>query len=251
LSRALVAFLTTKGNSLFFGLQLDPRVLGFMAGVAILTCLLFGLAPAIRATNIAPASAMRSGGRGITTGRDRFGLRRVLVVAQVSLSLVLLVGAFLFVRSLQKLLDVQPGFRAEGTIAVSLDLRPGHYSKDRLPQVYREILERLRVGTGAAWAAQVGWTPVSNTGWDESVWADGTNAAHQHCMFVRAGPGYFRTIETASLRGGISTTATITQPPKWRSSTKRSHGKSSAVKIQWAARCVSSVLRANQTRSTR
>ncbi|MGA3187620.1 MAG: ABC transporter permease [Bryobacteraceae bacterium] len=201
LSRALVVFLSTKGNSLFVGLQLDPRVLGFMAGVAILTCLLFGLTPAIRATNISPASAMRSGGRGIATGRDRFGLRRVLVVAQVSLSLVLLVGAFLFVRSLQKLLDVQPGFRAEGIIAVSLDLRPGHYTRDRLPQVYRELLERLRVRTGAASVAQVGWTPVSYTGWEESVWADGTNAARQHCLFVRSGPGYFRTMETALLAG--------------------------------------------------
>ncbi len=155
LSRALVAFLTTPGNSLFVGLQLDPRVLGFMAGVAVLTCLLFGLAPAIRATSIAPASAMRSGGRGLTAGRERFSLRRALVVAQVSLSLVLLVGAFLFVRSLQKLLDVQPGFRPEGIVAVSLDLRPGHYSKERLPEIYRELLERLRVRTGAASAAQV------------------------------------------------------------------------------------------------
>jgi putative ABC transport system permease protein len=201
LSRALVAFLTTPGNSLFVGLQLDPRVLGFMAAVAVLTCLLFGLAPAIRATSIAPASAMRSGGRGLTTGRDRFSLRRALVVAQISLSLVLLVGAFLFVRSLQKLLDIQPGFRPEGIVAVNLDLGPGHYSKDRLPEVYRQLLERLRVRTGAASAAQVGWTPVSGAGWDESTWADGSSAAHQDCMFNRAGPGYFKTMDTAVLAG--------------------------------------------------
>jgi putative ABC transport system permease protein len=201
LSRALVAFLTTPGNSLFVGLRLDPRVLGFMAGVAVLTCLLFGLAPAIRATSIAPASAMRSGGRGLTTGRDRFSLRRALVVAQISLSLVLLVGAFLFVRSLQKLLDIQPGFRPEGIIAVDLDLRPGHYSKDRLPEIYREMLERLRVRTGAASAAQVGWTPVSGDGWNESTWADGSSAAHQDCNYNRAGPGYFKTMDTAFLAG--------------------------------------------------
>ncbi len=201
LSRALVAFLTTPGNSLFVGLRLDPRVLGFMAGVAVLTCLLFGLAPAIRATSIAPASAMRSGGRGLTTGHDRFSLRRALVVAQISLSLVLLVGAFLFVRSLQKLLDIQPGFRPEGIVAVDLDLRPGHYSKDRLPGVYREILERLRVRTGAASAAQVGWTPVSGDGWNENTWADGSSAAHQDCNYNRAGPGYFKTMDTAFLAG--------------------------------------------------
>src|SRR5580658_9849895 len=201
LSRALVAFLTTPGNSLFVGLQLDPRVLGFMAAVAVLTCLLFGLAPAIRATSIAPASAMRSGGRGLTTGRDRFSLRRALVVAQISLSLVLLVGAFLFVRSLQKLLDIQPGFRPEGIVAVNLDLGPGRYSKYRLPEVYRQLLERLRVRTGAASAAQVGWTPVSGAGWGESAWADGSSAPHQDCMFNRAGPGYFKTMGTAFLAG--------------------------------------------------
>jgi putative ABC transport system permease protein len=201
LSRALVVFLTTSGNSLFVGLPLDPRVLGFMAAVAVLTCLLFGLAPAIRATSIAPASAMRSGGRGLTTGRDRFSLRRALVVAQISLSLVLLVGAFLFVRSLQKLLDVQPGFHPEGIVEVNLDLRPGHYSKDRLPEIYREILERLRVRTGAASAAQVGWTPVSGNGWNEDTWADGSSAAHQNSNYNRAGPGYFKTMETALLAG--------------------------------------------------
>ncbi|HTB15322.1 MAG TPA: ABC transporter permease [Bryobacteraceae bacterium] len=202
LSRALVAFLSTAGNTVFVGLQLDPRVLGFMAGVAVLTCLLFGLAPAIRATNITPASAMRSGGRGITTGRERFGLRRILVVAQVALSLVLLVGAFLFVRSLQKLLDVQPGFRPEGIIAVQLDLKPGHYSKERTLEVYREVRERLQARTGAPSVAQVGWTPVSGAGWDETVWADGSsNPQRTDVMFNRAGPEYFKTMETSFLAG--------------------------------------------------
>ncbi len=111
LSRALVAFLTTRGNALFVGLQMNWRVLGFMTGVSLLTCLLFGLAPALRATSVAPASAMRTSGRGLTAGREGFSLRRSLVVAQISLSLVLLIGALLFVRSLQKLTDIQPGFR--------------------------------------------------------------------------------------------------------------------------------------------
>ncbi len=201
LSRALVAFLTTSGNALFVGLQLDLRVLGFMAGVAVLTCLLFGLAPAIRATNIAPASAMRSGGRGITTGRDRFGLRRILVIAQVAMSLVLLVGAFLFVRSLEKLMDVQPGFRAEGIISVSLDLRPGRYSKERLPAVYRDLLDRLRLRTGAISVAQCGWSPVSDTGWDETTWSDEAKLPHVDVLYNRTGPGYFKTMDTALLAG--------------------------------------------------
>ena len=200
LSRALVAFLSTSGNKLFVGLQLDLRVLGFMTAVAILTCLLFGLAPALRATNIAPASAMRTGGRGVTSGRERFSLRRALVVAQVSMSLVLLVGAFLFVRSLQKLMDIQPGFRAEGIVDVILDLRPGHYSKDRLPVVRRELLDRIRMRTGADSAAQAGWTPVSDSGWDEMVW-DGASGPRGASNILQIGPGYFKTMDTAFVAG--------------------------------------------------
>jgi putative ABC transport system permease protein len=201
LSRALIAFLTTKGNSVFVGLDLDLRMLGFMAGIAILTCLLFGLAPAIRATNIAPAAAMRSSGRGLTSGRERFSLRRALVVAQISLSLVLLVGAFLFVRSLQKLLDVDPGFRPEGIIAVSVDLKPANYSKDRLPEIFREMLERVRTRTGASSAAQVAWTPVSGSSWDEKTWAEGPSSVSADCLFNRTGPGYFGTMQTTFLAG--------------------------------------------------
>ena len=104
---------------------------------------LFGLVPAFRATHLAPAAAMRGAGRGITAGRERFSLRRALVATQVALSLVLLVGALLFVRSLRNLLAVDAGFQAEGVLSVSLDLRRLDYPKKRLPVVYRELLERL------------------------------------------------------------------------------------------------------------
>jgi predicted lysophospholipase L1 biosynthesis ABC-type transport system permease subunit len=140
LSRGLLAFLAgpgTNGNRwqspLFVGLTPDLRMLGCVGAVAVTACLLFGLLPAIRATRIAPASVMRGGGRGLTPGRERFGARRLLVVAQLSMSLVLLVGALLFVRSLQKLMSVDAGFRPDGLISVSLDLKRGHYSKDACP----------------------------------------------------------------------------------------------------------------------
>ena len=111
LSRGLVAFLTTERNRMFVGLGLDWRVLGFTAGAAILTCVLFGLAPPLCATRVAPAAVIRSTGRGLTAGREKFGLSRLLVVAQVAMSLVLLVGALLFVGSLRNVLAIDPGFR--------------------------------------------------------------------------------------------------------------------------------------------
>ncbi len=100
----LVAMISTQSDTMFLDLAPDYRVLGFTAALAVLTCILFGLAPALRATKSSPASAMRASGRGLTAARERFGLRRILVVSQVALSLVLLVGALLFVGSLRNLL---------------------------------------------------------------------------------------------------------------------------------------------------
>ncbi|MEJ7607331.1 MAG: FtsX-like permease family protein [Bryobacteraceae bacterium] len=94
LSRALVTFLDAGNNQLHIGLGVDWRVFAFTAALALLTCLLFGLAPAIRATSATPATAMR-GGRGTAVSAERHGLRRALVVSQIAFSLVLLVGALL------------------------------------------------------------------------------------------------------------------------------------------------------------
>jgi len=201
LSRALIAFLTTPENRMFVGLDFDWRVLGFTAAMAIITCLLFGLAPALRATQVAPASVMRASSRGLTAGREKFSLRRALVVTQVAMSLVLLAGALLFVRSLQKLLAVDPGFRPEGIVAVSVDYRAAHFPKERITEVRRQTLEKLHVQTGAISAGQVGMTPVSGSGWDQNAWADGSAGPRIDALFNRAGPGYFRTMGTPFVAG--------------------------------------------------
>ncbi len=99
--------MTTQTTRIFVDLSLDWRVFGFTTALAALTCLLFGLLPAIRATAQTPGAAMKAGSRGTTDSRERFGIRRVLVVAQVALSLVLVVGALLFVRSLRNLTDAR------------------------------------------------------------------------------------------------------------------------------------------------
>jgi putative ABC transport system permease protein len=201
LSRGLVAFLTTPENRMFVGLGIDWRLLGFTAAMAIVTCVLFGLAPALRATRVAPASVMRAGGRGLTAGREKFSLRRALVVAQVAMSLVLLAGALLFVRSLQKLLAVDPGFRPEGIVAVSVDYRSAHFPKERIAEVRRQTLEKLRARTGAISAGQVDMTPVSGSGWDQNAWAEGAAGPRVDALFNRAGPGYFRTMGTSFVAG--------------------------------------------------
>ena len=118
-SRMLVVFLNTTGNPIAVPTGLNWHVFGFLAALAIVTCILFGLAPAIRASGGAPAAAMH-GGRTSTATRERNGLRRVLVVSQVALSLVLLVAALLFSRSLQKLLAMSLGFDSHNVLLASV-----------------------------------------------------------------------------------------------------------------------------------
>ena len=177
LSRGLVAFLTTDGNRMFIGLGIDWRVLGFTGAMAILTCVLFGLAPALRATRVEPHRSCASSGRGLTAGREKFSLRRMLVVAQVAMSLVLLAGRCCLSAASEKLLAVDAGFRPEGIVAVSVDFRAAHFPKERVLEICRQMLERLQEKTGAISAAQVDMTPVGGDGWDQNVYADGSNGS--------------------------------------------------------------------------
>ncbi len=203
LSRGLISYISTSNDPLFVGLSVDWGVLAFTAVLAILTCVLFGLAPALRATYLSPASAMRAGGRSMTAGPERFSLRRGLVATQVALALVLLVGAMLFVGTLRNLLTTQAGFNAEGVLTVNLNFARAQYAKERIPAVYRELYDRLSVIPGVVSAAQVWFTPVSGAGWNNDIGPDGTTAAASGKLsnFNRVGPGYFQTMGTHLLAG--------------------------------------------------
>ena len=112
LSGVLVSAIDTRPSTLFLDIALDWRVFGFAAAAAVLTLLLFGLAPALRSAHVAPAVVMRVAARGSTEGRARLGVRRLLVVGQVALSLVLVAGAFLLARSLATCSRRRPGSKS-------------------------------------------------------------------------------------------------------------------------------------------
>src|SRR5712664_4003010 len=116
ISRTLVAFFSTQQNQVFLDLGVDWRVLAFTTALAALTTVSFGLAPALRATRAEPATLLQSGSRGSTGGRERFSLRRILIVSQVGLSVVLLTGALLFVMSLRNLTTLNVGFQQAGIL---------------------------------------------------------------------------------------------------------------------------------------
>src|SRR4029450_1535915 len=108
LGRSVVAMMSTAVSPMFVALTTDWPLLTFVTGVSIVTCVLFGLAPAVRASAVPPGAAMLTGNPRIA-GHGQLRLRRILVVAQVALSLVLLVGGLLFGRSLFNLLTLESG----------------------------------------------------------------------------------------------------------------------------------------------
>jgi putative ABC transport system permease protein len=197
LSKAMVAFLSTQNSQMFVDLRPDWRVLGFTSGLAVLTCAIFGLTPALRATRVAPVIVLKSTGRGMTAGRERFGLRRALVVSQVALSLLLVVGALLFVRTLRNLMTVDPGFQQEGVLVGNLDLSHLNLAAGRRQQFKRELVERVRAIAGIDSAADTAIVPISGSGWNESILIEGREKEKSAMSnFTRVTPGYFRTMKT-------------------------------------------------------
>jgi predicted permease len=200
-TRVLVASLSTGTSPLFVDLHPDWRVLAFTAGLTALTCVLFGLTPAIQATRAEPQEALKTGGRGISGNRARFGVRRALVVSQVSLSLVLLVGALLFVRTFYNLTTLDPGFRQDQILVAEMDLSPLKIAKEARNDYKRRLLERLGPLPGVVSAASARLVPLSGHSWNEEVFVAGAPARDHVANFNRVSPGYFRTMQTRFLAG--------------------------------------------------
>src|SRR5262249_39625063 len=142
-SRALVAVLTSSGDPWTLDLRVDWRLSAFTIALAILTSMLFGLMPAIRATSLPPGAAMNLNARGQTTARCRFFIRRFLVVGQVAISLVLVVGALLLVGTLRNLISTDHGFNDRNVFVVDLDLRPAAVAPDAQLAFQQDLVSRL------------------------------------------------------------------------------------------------------------
>ena len=201
LSRALLSFLNSRSDPISVELHTDLRVLAFTTGLAIATCVLCGLVPALKGTREAPAAAMKAGGRGSTGDRQGLGLRRALVVAQVSMSLVLLVCALLFVQSLRKLVTLDAGFRRTGIVATYAGLRNLAVPPASRVRFKRSLLERIRAVQGVDSAAEARIVPLSGSAWNERVRIAGRATNLREVFFNRVSGGYFATVGTTQLAG--------------------------------------------------
>jgi putative ABC transport system permease protein len=162
-SRALVAALSTPVNRVSLNLSLDWRVMAFMAAVTVATAVLFGTAPAWRATRAAPIDALKEHARG-ASGDARVSLSSALVVAQVALSLVLVVAAGLFVRTLERLATLPLGFDADRVLTVTVDVtRAPIAPANRIPFDH-QLVATVAAVPGVASAAGAMVTPVGGGG---------------------------------------------------------------------------------------
>jgi predicted permease len=198
LSRLLVWSFSTEGAEANLQMVTDWRVLLFAAGVAAFTCVVFGIAPALRATRAEPISAMKAGGHGTTGGRERFSMQRLLVVTQVSVSLVLLVGALLFVRSFRNLMTFNPGMRESGITDAFLGFWQSNLPKERWADFQRELLEEVRSVPGVLNAATTTNTPLLGGSWQHGVHI---GSQEGNSKFTWVSPDYFETMGIPVITG--------------------------------------------------
>jgi predicted permease len=202
---ALGALGEPRGGFLPGGVEytLSPRVLAFSFAVSVLTGVAFGLAPALRASRLDLTTAMKDGRRG-SVGASRSRLSRALVVAQVAMSLVLLVGAGLFVRTVHNLQQVDVGFNQENLLVFSL--RPGSlgYEGERLEQLYRQLFARLDTLAGVQSATFHRIPLLANNINSTSLILPGetvANAAERSTNIQIVRENYFETLEIPLLSG--------------------------------------------------
>lgn len=200
-SRLLIAEMSTADNPVVLAVPVDWRVLGFTAGLALLTCMLFGVAPALQAARAEPGAVLRTGGRGMTSGRERFLVRRWLIVAQVSLSLLLVTTALLFVRTFQNLAGLNVGFETRQILIADFDLSPLKLPVEQRLARKRALLAQVRAVPGVLSAAEVDNVPLSGSGWKDAVDVPGTAIHRKISVFTRVSADYFRTLEIPLIAG--------------------------------------------------
>ncbi len=182
----------------------------FAAVVAMLTCVVFGTIPAMRGTRVDPIASLKPGERGVAGGRERFSVQRFLVVTQIAVSLVLLVGALLFVRSYRNLMTLDPGMRESGITVGFFDYSSMNIKQENEAAFKRQLVEDVRSAPGVENAAATTNVPLSGGTWSHGVHVDGVESESR---FTYASPSYFATMGIPIVTGRGFTTMDTTEAP--------------------------------------
>ena len=204
LTRGLLALVPSQGQPVLISASPDPRILMFTLSLTVLTGIVFGLLPALRASRTDPWTTMKDTMGSITGTRGSLFLRKGLVTAQVALSFLLLFGAGLFVRSLQNLKTTDTGVQLENLITFQLSPALSGYDDNRGQLFYQQLLDRLRSAPGVKSAALASVAILAGDEWDSSMSVEGYKFKDGEDMqaFMNAfSPGYFETMNIPLLEG--------------------------------------------------
>jgi predicted permease len=186
-------------------IQPDLRVLLFTLGVALTTGLLFGLAPAVQASRPNLVTELKENPSAPASSRRLFSLRNMLVATQIALSLVALVGAGLFLRSLQNAQRIRPGFDMDRLAVMSFDLGAQGYTEERGRQFQQRVLEQVAAVPGVESATLASTVPLFNGGFARTVFLEGQDASDRRSgrlvQISVAGSRYLETVGVPLLRG--------------------------------------------------
>ena len=214
-TRALLALLDGAYNgSIVLHADTDAHVLLFTFLVAVLAGILFGLAPALRASKLDLASAMKENATSLSSARDRHRLGQSLIVAQVAASLVLMIGAGLFVRTLVNYENRDFGFDQRDLLSFGLDPTRAGYHDARLVNLYSQLLDRIQSLPGVRAATLMAFAPFSGLSNYDDLSVEGvTKGLGGSVNWEPVGPDFFRTFDIPILLGrGIQRSDTATSP---------------------------------------
>jgi predicted permease len=203
-SDMLLRMVASGENSVPLEIHPDLRVLAFTAGLSMLTGLVFGLVPAFRGTRVDVSSTLKENSRGVIGGGGRFSMGKALVISQVAISLLLLIGAGLFLRTLQNLQHVDLGYDREKLLLVRVDALAAGYQDAQRAAVFQNLLERLRAmpGVRAATLSENGLFSGTESG--DQISVEGykpQKKGDDHARWDQIGPNYFSTIGIPMLLG--------------------------------------------------
>jgi predicted permease len=193
----LVAMVGNRAGPVMLDVRPDLRVLAFTMGVSLLTGIAFGLAPAWRSSRINVSGTLKEAGRGITGSGQKINAGKILVIAQIALSVMLLIGAGWFIRTLRNLENVDLGYQREKLALVNVDFLSAGYSGKRLPIAYNEVRDRLAripgvrgvtYSSNGLFSGGESGDRISVEGYKPQKPQDGS------ARFDQAGPGYFATV---------------------------------------------------------
>ena len=192
IGRSVIAMLSTQRDPIYLSLDSNWRVLAFTITAAVSATILFGLAPALRAA--------RADDRGSSATREKLVFRRMLLVGQVSLCMVLLTSALLFSRSFRNLLSFNPGFNAHGILVTNVFLDPVQYKPENRMAAIEGFHQRLSSVPGVSGVARSYVIPISGSGWDRGAFTV-TNGPTYAVKLTSISEGYFQVMNAPLLAG--------------------------------------------------